>query len=142
MGHLPYPVDMLRHYLVNRDAITEVIELDRVVTDVQPPDVTSTFLRIRSLTTTPLGVGNVARVPFLQCDAVTPDGDNAHNLVWDLCELVIDELTYARNVQYSETVSYTARVTDGPIPEPDRSRGDATTLRRALIRVELRAHAL
>ncbi|MEV6897449.1 hypothetical protein [Amycolatopsis sp. NPDC051372] len=60
---------------------------------------------------------------------------------WDIAARAAAVFACVRNTAY-ENVRYTARVTDGPIElRPDTSRGEATPVYGAQIRVELTLHA-
>jgi hypothetical protein len=105
-----------------------------------PPDVTTPFVIIQVPGGFSLSGDGVAWSPLIQVDgycAITyPD---ARKQVWTLAAEAARILGRARNITF-ETMSYSARLVDGPLEDVDLSRGTANPLRRALIRAALAVH--
>jgi hypothetical protein len=137
---------MARHYLLSTGTFTAALAAagigpERVVFE-QPADVTNPFVVLRDATTIPIDRDGIAWAPLQQVEALWPTTDpTAKKGSWDLAYAAAVTLGRARNAAY-EGCSFSGRVTDGPLSLDDTTRGKATVLRRTLIRVELRVHAL
>jgi hypothetical protein len=105
-----------------------------------PLDVTSPFVVIQAPGNFSLSGDGVAWSPLVQVDGYAPKSyPDARRLVWRIAAEAGRVLGRARNVTF-ENMSYSGRVTDGPLEDVDTSRGTASPLRRCLIRAELKAH--
>ena len=86
--------------------------------------------------------GGVAFSPLVQLDGwCAPDlaGIDPEVKAWDIAAAGAAVLGRIRNVIY-QTMSYSARVVEGPLPDVDTSRGESTPLYRAIVRAELAVH--
>lgn len=107
-----------------------------------PSDVTQPFAVIRVAGNNAITPDGVAFSPLVQVEGwCAPGGDaDPESTAWGIAAQAARVLGRARNVGY-ESLRYSARVVDGPMPGPvDTSRGASTPLYRALVRAELTAH--
>jgi hypothetical protein len=84
----------------------------------------------------------VAFSPLVQVDgwcAPGLDGIDPERKAWEIGAAATRVLGRARNVIY-QTMSYSARLIDGPIPDVDTSRGESSPLYRTIVRAELAVH--
>lgn len=81
--------------------------------------------------------------PLVQVDGWCGAGASSldpEEAAWQIAVSAARVLARARNVTW-QNIRYSARVTDGPIPDIDTSRGSDNPMYRALIRAELTVHA-
>jgi hypothetical protein len=109
-----------------------------------PPDVTQPFAVVQLPGNITMDGQGWAFKPLVQVnawcvDAFTQDPDT---VTWDLIDAAIEVFNHARYVTVTDsrgTTAYSVRLTDGPLPTEDTSRGDAAPLQGYLIRAELTA---
>lgn len=137
---LPWMPEVIRHLLLSRSPFIDLIAASRVGFTA-PADVTTEFVIIQAPGGASLSGDDVAWSPLVQVDGYWPASDPAAaKKAWDLAAGAATVLGRARNLSYAN-VTYSARLTDGPIPDVDTSRGPSSILHRALIRAELRLHS-
>jgi hypothetical protein len=84
----------------------------------------------------------VAFSPLVQLDgwcAPGLDGIDPEMKAWQIAAAGAAVLGRIRNAIY-QTMSYSARVVEGPLPDVDTSRGESAPLYRAIVRAELAVH--
>src|SRR4029079_16177050 len=137
---LPSMRKAVREFLLTQPVFNTLITADRVFYKA-PPDVTTKYVRIQVPGNVALSGDDVAYLPLVQVDGCCPTSvDDAEDVAWDLVAAAASAFGQARSITY-QTVVYGARVVDGPMSAPpDISRGDASPLARAVVRVEMRVH--
>lgn len=105
-----------------------------------PDDMTKPFVQVRVSGNIVLTAG-FAKSPLVQIEPWVPPGRVLDPEVeaWNLAELAGNLLDKARNVTYSG-MTWSGRWVDGPIPRVDVTRGEASPLYGAPIRIELKTH--
>lgn len=84
----------------------------------------------------------VAYSPLIQVDGwCVPgiSGVDPERKAWEIAAHAARVLGRARNVIY-QTMSYSGRLVEGPLPDVDTSRGESTPVYRAIVRAELAVH--
>lgn len=107
-----------------------------------PTDVTSPFAVVQFPGGIPLDPHGWALKPLVQVNGWCPvtwttDPDQA---TWDIVAAAMRVLGSAHYVTYTDSrgsMTYKARITDGPVPADDTSRGTASPLLGYLVRAEL-----
>lgn len=109
-----------------------------------PADVTRPYATIQVPGGFPRDASAGMWTPLVQVDGWCAPGaaivGDPEEVVWRIAAAAAAALSRARNVAY-QNIHFTARVTDGPLPDEDITRGAANPLYRALIRAELVIHA-
>lgn len=106
-------------------------------------DVTQPYATIQFPGGFPTNASAGVWTPLVQIDGwCAPEAteDDPEAVVWRIASTAASVLARARNVAY-QNVHFTARVTDGPLPDEDISRGAANPIYRCLVRAELNIHA-
>lgn len=85
--------------------------------------------------------GGVAFSPLVQLDGWCAPGLDVDPEVkaWEIAAAGAAVLGRIRNLIY-QTMAYSARIVEGPLPDVDTSRGESTPLYRAIVRAELAVH--
>lgn len=87
--------------------------------------------------------GGVAFSPLVQLDGWCAPGlddiDDPEVKAWEIAAAGAAVLGRIRNLIY-QTMSYSARIVEGPLPDVDTSRGESAPLYRAIVRAELAVH--
>lgn len=108
-----------------------------------PPDVTKPFAVVQMPGSLPLDDRGWFLKPLIQVNCWCPDDWAAADpdlVTWDMVVAAKNVFKSADYVTYEDSrgkMTYKARLTDGPLPTDDRSRGDSTSFQGYLIRVEL-----
>lgn len=109
-----------------------------------PADVTLGPYAVLRVSVSPLsgkGVAWRATAALHGCTTGWVDDKHPDTVVWDIAAAAAAVFHRAANVVW-QNLSYTARVTDGPLPmDPDTSRGEATPVYWAMVRADLTIHA-
>lgn len=138
---LPYMAVPIRAYLMADTAFNDAC-LGRCSTRA-PADVTSPYATVAA-TANPIEPSAGVWSPMVQVDGWCPKagyaGEDPEAVVWRIAAAAAARLSVARNVEHGG-IFYSARVTDGPLPGVDTSRGEDAPLYRALIRAEITVHA-
>jgi hypothetical protein len=139
---LPYVPGAIRQLLLADSAFTAAVG-GRCTVKKSPPDVTSPFAVVQIPGGAPLDEQGWVLQPLIQVNVWCPDSWAAADpdvVAWDGISAVRRVLQSARYVTYSDTrgsMTYSARITDGPLPTEDTTRGDSTPLQGYLLRAEL-----
>lgn len=137
---LPWLPGVVREFLADQSGFLALLPVERLVFR-GPADVTTAYARIQVPSSGPMSGDGVAWRPLVQVDAYCPmSNPDADMTVWDIVSAAGTLLGRARNV-LTAGLSWSGRLTDGPIPGVDTSRGDDAPMARALIRAELTLHA-
>lgn len=137
---LPWLPGVVRQFLADQATFLALLPLERIVFK-GPPDVTTAYGRIQAPSAGPMSGDGVAWRPLVQVDAYCPMSiPDADMIVWNIVAAAGTLLGRARNV-ITDGLSWSGRLTDGPIPGTDTSRGEDAPMARALIRAELTLHA-
>ncbi len=139
---LPFVPTAVRAYLTAASPFIAVVPAFRVATRA-PSDVTTSFALVRLAGGGfPVEASGGVWSPLVQVEGYAPPGGPADPevVVWRIAATAAALLSRARNVAY-DSMSWSARVTDGPFADVDTSRGQSAPLYRALVRAELTLHA-
>lgn len=108
-----------------------------------PADVTKPYAIVQLAGSIPIDGRGWAWSPLVQVNAWSPNvgADDPEQVVWRIANHAARILGAARAITYTDSdgsMTYTARITDGPMSQVDTSRGTATPLYGCLVRAELR----
>lgn len=133
---LPWVPGAVRAYLL-ADAEFAALCGGRISTR-SPASVTQPFVRVQVSGGFTPGGDPMLWSPLVQVDAYAPKTalPDPEIVVWDLAAAAGRILGRAANITYLNT-SWRGRVTDGPLPDVDTSRGQDTPLYVCRVRVEL-----
>lgn len=108
-------------------------------------DVDSPYVIVQMAGGIPIDGQGWAWSPLVQVTGWAPPasagGEDPERIVWRLASHAARILGAARAVTYTDadgSMTYTARLTDGPLPQVDTSRGTSSPLYGCLVRAELR----
>lgn len=141
--NLPYVPAMLRAWLL-ADAGFATLVGGRCYTARSPRDVTQPYAVCQAPGGLPAEPSAGAWLPLVQVNGwCSPDnGREPEVIAWDIAARAAAVLARARNVAWTVggvTTRWTvARITDGPLPVLDKSRGEDAPLYGCLVRAELR----
>ena len=138
---LPYIPGAVRTLLL-ADATFNTRCFGRCTVKLAPADVTKPFAVVQMPGSVVLGDQGWALRPLIQVNAWCPvtwtsDPDTT---AWDMIDSAWNILEAARYVNVTDsrgTAAYKTRLTDGPLPTEDVSRGDSNPLQGYVIRAEL-----
>ncbi len=139
---LPFLPAAVRAFLAAAPDFTALIPAGRITTRA-PADAASPFVLVRAAGgAIPIDASAGAWSPLVQVEGYAPPGGSTDPevVVWRIAATAAALLSRARNVTY-DSMSWSARVTDGPFADVDTSRGQSAPLYRALVRAELTLHA-
>ena len=139
---LPYVPGAVRALLVASSDFTSVVPAGRITTRA-PADVTTPYVLVRSAgNAAPIDAAAGAWSPLVQVEGWAPASvaGDPEVVVWRIAAAAAAILARARNVTH-DSMSWSARVTDGPLTDVDTSRGSSAPLYRAFVRAELTLHA-
>lgn len=135
---LPWVPDAARDLLLADPVFSSLLAEARVLFE-DPPDVTTPYAVIQA-TVIPLSGDGVGWLPLVQVNGCSPKGrPNPRAEAWAIATAAAVALGRSRNVTY-QTMSYSGRHTDGPLPDVDTTRGTSSPIYRAIIRAELKVH--
>jgi hypothetical protein len=137
MPPTPWPVDAVRTYLLADSGFATLI--DSRAGSRLAGDMTKPFLQIRVIGG--FTMARFATSPLLQLDPWVPKAwpGDPERVAWDIAVAAGELLDVARNVVF-EDMTWKSRWLDGPQSHVDVSRGEASPLYSAPIRVEMRTH--
>lgn len=138
---LPHIPGAVRSLLL-ADATFQARCLDRCSVKKAPPDVTQPFAVVQMPGNIPMDDQGWAFKPLVQVNAWCPQDwtDDPDVTTWDMIDAAVEVFEKARYITVTDhlgTTAYTVRLTDGPLPTEDTSRGASTPLQGYLIRAEL-----
>jgi hypothetical protein len=111
--------------------------------DRLPDDLTAPAARVLLVGNLALNAAAGAWSPLIQvegwCGPAGFGGDDPAVVAWRIAARAAWVLARVRNAAH-ETMHWSARVVDGPVPDIDKSLGESTPLYRAFIRTELLIH--
>lgn len=138
---LPHVPSAMRSLLL-ADPAFKAACLERCTVKKAPLDVTKPFAVVQAPGNIPIDDRGWALKPLVQVNGWCPENWTADPDLtsWDIATAAMKVFAGARNVTYVDargSMTYSARLTDGPLPAEDTSRGTANPLQGYLIRVEL-----
>lgn len=108
----------------------------------QPQDVTTPFAVVQMPGSVPVDSRGWALKPLVQVNGWCPDTwtEDPDLAAWDIARTAMDVFSKLVGYTYTDSrgsMTFNARLTDGPLPAEDSSRGKGNPLQGYLIRVEL-----
>jgi hypothetical protein len=141
---LPYVPAMIRAWLLGDAAFASLIE-GRCYTARSPRDVTRPYAVCQAPGGFPADASAGAWLPLVQINGwcAPANGIEPEVMAWNIAARAAAVLCRARNVAWEDAdglISHwtLSRVTDGPLPILDKTRGEDAPLYGALVRAELR----
>jgi hypothetical protein len=138
LPHIPGAV----RALLLADATFKTRCFDRCTVKRAPSDVTQPFAVVQMPGNIPMDGQGWAFKPLVQVNAWCPQEwtDDPDVVTWDMIDAAIGVFSKARYVTVTDergATAYTIRLTDGPLPTEDKTRGDGNPLQGYWIRGEL-----
>lgn len=139
---LPHIPSAIRALLL-ADSTFTALTGGRCTVKKAPPDVSSPYAVIQIPGNIPMDDRAWGMKPLVQVNGWCPNDWTTADpdlVTWDIAMAAINVLAHAQYVTYTDargTVTYNARLTDGPLPAENTSRGEGAPIQGYLIRAEL-----